>query len=150
MTFGVGDRVHLAGLGTGVVREARSGERYLIDIKGRAVVASGAQLERVDQSRASRKARAETTEPAAAPSVGGSKMPPSIDLHGKSVAEAVEVVEAFINDALLAGCNEARVIHGRSGGRVKAAVHRYLRQLPTVASARVDPLNAGVTVVTFL
>jgi len=59
------------------------------------------------------------------------------------------VLEVFINDVLLDGSFEARVIHGRSGGRVKAVVHQYLRKLPAVAAFRVDPHNPGVTIVTF-
>jgi hypothetical protein len=32
---------------------------------------------------------------------------------------------------------------------VKAAVHHYFRQLPAIASFRLDPANPGVTIVTF-
>ena len=34
-TFVAGDRVHVVKLGTGIVREARNGGRYLIELKGR-------------------------------------------------------------------------------------------------------------------
>ena len=74
---------------------------------------------------------------------------PSLDLHGKTVDEAIEAVEVWVNDVLLAGHGEARVIHGRGGGRLKAALHQYLRGLGAVASFRVDPRNPGVTIVTF-
>ena len=47
------------------------------------------------------------------------------------------------------GARQIRVIHGRSGGRLKAAVHGYLRGLTAVKSFRVDPRNEGVTIVTF-
>ena len=70
-----------------------------------------------------------------------------LDLHGKTTAEAIEALDAFLNDALLAGAGEARVIHGRSGGRLKAAVHARLRQLPSLRGFRVDPRNPGVTIV---
>jgi DNA mismatch repair protein MutS2 len=74
---------------------------------------------------------------------------PSLDLHGQTVAEALNAVEAFVNDVLLDGHHEVRIIHGRGGGKVKTAVHRYLRELAAVASYRIDPNNAGVTIVTF-
>jgi DNA mismatch repair protein MutS2 len=74
---------------------------------------------------------------------------PSLDLHGKTVAEAVDALDVFISDALLGDCDHVRVVHGIGGGKVKAAVHQRLRQLPSIRSFRVDPQNAGVTVVTF-
>jgi DNA-nicking Smr family endonuclease len=36
-------------------------------------------------------------------------------LHGKTVDEALADVERFVNDALLDGHGEVRVIHGRAG-----------------------------------
>ena len=71
----------------------------------------------------------------------------TIDLHGLTAAEAAEALDAFLNDALLAGLAEVRVIHGRSGGRLKAAVHQRLREISSVRTFRVDPANPGVTIV---
>jgi len=73
---------------------------------------------------------------------------PSLDLHGHTVEEAMEVLVTFINDALLRGAAEVRIIHGRSGGRIKAAVHKQLKQIATIRHFGVDPANAGVTIVT--
>ena len=74
---------------------------------------------------------------------------PSLDLHGKTVAEAIEMLDTFVSDALLADADQMRVVHGISGGKIKAAVHHRLRQLPSIRSFRVDPENAGVTIVVF-
>ena len=147
MTFAPGDRVHLLAVGTGVVREARNGGRYLIDIKGRTMVVAGSQLESAAPARAARRGRREVPEPARlVPSRGGGA-PATLDLHGKTVAEAGEALDAFLNDALLESLAEVRVIHGRGGGRIKAAVHQRLGQLSSVRSFRVDPGNPGVTIV---
>jgi dsDNA-specific endonuclease/ATPase MutS2 len=54
-----------------------------------------------------------------------------------------------INDALLHDRLEIRLIHGWSGGRIKAALHRRLREMPPVRSLGVDPRNVGVTIVRF-
>ncbi|MGH9173839.1 MAG: Smr/MutS family protein [Vicinamibacterales bacterium] len=148
MAFARGDRVHFAGLGTGIVREARRGGRYAVEIKGRLVVAAGNELELAAARRQPHEAKA--TLPNRRPgNRTASHASPVLDLHGKSVAESLDALEAFVNDALLAGHHEARVIHGRSGGRVKAAVSRSLRQIPSVQAFRVDPQNEGVTIVTF-
>ncbi len=73
----------------------------------------------------------------------------SIDLHGLTTDEAVAALDAFLSDALFGGSAAVRVIHGRSGGRLKAAVHARLRLVAAVRSFGVDPSNPGVTLVTF-
>jgi DNA mismatch repair protein MutS2 len=143
--FVPGDRVHIAALGTGVVRELRNGGRYVIELKGRSVVVAGSQLTAAPERRAAKRLAQATRAPdpadvAPAPSR-------ALDLHGKTVLDAVDALDAFLNDALLDGCAEVRVIHGRGGGKVKAAVHGRLAQLPSVRAFRIDPANPGVTLV---
>lgn len=65
-----------------------------------------------------------------------------------TVDEAVAALDAVVNDAVLAGHAEVRVIHGRSGGRLRAAVHARLKQLSVVRAFRIDPANEGVTIAT--
>lgn len=144
MPFAPGDAVHVAALGTGVVREARDGGRYLIELKGRSIVVSEGQLTPVTgQRRRAAQAPQHATE---LPS--RSHAPTSLDLHGMTREEAASAVDAFLNDALLAGHAEVQVIHGRSGGRLKAIVHARLRQVSAVRAFRLDPRNPGVTIVT--
>jgi DNA mismatch repair protein MutS2 len=143
-----GDRVHVAALGTGIVREVRNGGRFLIELKGRSIVVAAADLKPAQPARRASVARTSqhvTREEHVAGSI--QHVARSVDLHGKTTAEAIETLDAFLNDALLAGAGEARVIHGRSGGRLKAAVHARLRQLPSLRGFRVDPRNPGVTIV---
>lgn len=70
-----------------------------------------------------------------------------VDLHGLTVVEALARAEQALNDALLADAAELRLIHGRSGGRIRAALHRRLAEIPTVRGFHVDAANAGVTIV---
>jgi DNA mismatch repair protein MutS2 len=147
MGYARGDRVHLRGLGTGVVIEPRGAGRYAIEMKGRVVLALNRDLEPAEEPR---RRNMSPAKPAGSPhGVAAAGPTPSLDLHGMTAADAIALVEQLINDALLAGHGEVRIIHGKSGGRVKGAVHRYLRQMPSVASFRVDPRNTGVTVVSF-
>lgn len=147
MTFSSGDRVHVAGLGTGVVRERRNARLYLVELKGRALVVPAVQLARADGKPGRPRPRLDATacttgrddEPAATSL--------SLDLHGRTVAEATEALDTFLNDALLAGHAAVQVIHGRSGGRVKAAVHHRLASLPSVRGFQLDPRNPGATIV---
>lgn len=145
MPFEPGTDVHVALFGKGVVREARNGGRYLVDVKGASMVVTEGQLSRVEQSK---RPRRHAPSPEASGGVEPSgHAPSSIDLHGNTVAEAEEAVDVFLNAALLAGLDEVRIIHGRSGGRLKHAVHARLRALPSVRGFHVDRRNDGVTIV---
>ena len=70
-----------------------------------------------------------------------------IDVHGKTVEQALEAVDEALNEALLRDATELRVIHGRSSGRIRDALQRHLRALSVVRKARLDPANAGVTII---
>lgn len=148
MPFAPGDDVHVEALGKGIVREVRNGGRYLVELKGRSIVAVEGQLTAVDQKKrrntVANRSQAGVTEPPSR-----SHVSTSLDLHGMTVEEAVVALDGFLNDALLAGAAEVRVIHGRSGGRLKSAVHARLTQLAVARSFRIDPANPGVTVVIF-
>ena len=76
-------------------------------------------------------------------------VPASIDLHGMTTDAAQSALDEFLSDAILAGHHEIRVIHGRSGGRLKAMVHARLRAMTSVRAFRLDPANPGVTIVVF-
>ena len=138
-----GDRVHVTSIGTGTIRDVRNGGRYLVEIKGRSIVVSGSELKLADPPK-SRRAK----PPAPTPQSPADMRVASIDLHGKTTMEAVDALDAVLNDVLMAGGSVLHVIHGRSGGRVKAAVHRRLKEVAAVHAFRVDPRNPGVTIVT--
>lgn len=148
LAFAPGDEVHVAALGTGIVREVRNGGRYLVELKGRSLVALESQLTAVDQKKRRHKA-ANPSHAGGTESPARSHVSTTLDLHGKTVDEAVAALDGFLNDALLAGHAEVRLIHGRSGGRLKSAVHARLKQLAVARSFRIDPANPGVTIVTF-
>ena len=148
MAFAPGDRVHIVNLGTGVVREARNGGRYMVEIKGRTMIVAASQLELAAPERAVRKGSRGGAAPGGEGGTGGEGRSASLDLHGKTVLEAIDALDGFLNDAILDGCREVRVIHGRSGGRLKATVHARLRELAPVRAFRLDPANPGATIVT--
>jgi DNA mismatch repair protein MutS2 len=79
--------------------------------------------------------------------VSARRAPAEVDLHGLTVEEALVRAERALDDALLADCSELRLIHGKSGGRVRAALHRRLLDIGAVRAFRLDPRNAGVTIV---
>ena len=144
MHFKPGDHVHVAGLGTGIVREARNRGRVLVEIKGHSMLVDESQLSAVDppKPKTHRPPADQVPEALARSHAAG-----SIDLHGMTTEEAAAALDVFISDAILAGHEQVRVIHGRSGGRLRVAVHARLADLPSVRGFRVDPANGGVTIV---
>jgi DNA mismatch repair protein MutS2 len=76
---------------------------------------------------------------------------PEIDLRGRRVEEAVSAVDKFIDDAILAGWTELRIIHGKGTGALRQSINTFLTKHPRVSAARQAPLgqgDAGVTIVT--
>lgn len=135
-------------LGTGVVREVRRNGRLLVAIGDRGVVVeAGATSVVAPPSRSARKRRA--PEPRSAPDDSPDRRGGAVevDLHGVVVAEALDRVLAAVNAAVLGGHARLRLIHGRSGGKLRAALHRALPGVPSVRAFRIDPDNEGVTIV---
>ena len=71
---------------------------------------------------------------------------------GKRVAEAIPIVEKYLDDCVVNGLGSARIVHGHGTGQLRNAVHQTLRRNKQVASfelASVSQGGAGATVVTF-
>jgi DNA mismatch repair protein MutS2 len=137
-------------LGKGVVREVRTNGRLVVLIGDRSVVVDAGSATVVAPPKASTRTSRAPAPDASAPRDDERerrRVPVEIDLHGLVVADAVERVVSAVAAALLAGHARIRIIHGRSGGRLRAAVHRELRAVPSIRGFRLDPANEGVTIV---
>ena len=137
-------------LGKGVVRAVRNNGRVLVEIAGRPVVISEAEISPLETRKSkigSAPSRTNAPTPSRPPHRPPGREQASVDLHGLTVDEALDRAERALNEALLADLDELRFIHGRSGGRIRAALHRRLRQIPSVRGFALDPRNEGVTIV---
>ncbi len=143
--FRSGDPVQTP-LGKGVVREIRNNGRLIVEIASRSVLLDERTVVPLDAAAqpTARKKRAAASEPGWLPE---RPLAADVDLHGLTVEEALARADQALNDALLADCSELRLIHGRSGGRIRAALHRRLQNIPAVRAFRLDPRNPGVTIV---
>ncbi|MDZ7289201.1 MAG: endonuclease MutS2 [candidate division KSB1 bacterium] len=75
---------------------------------------------------------------------------PEIDLRGMRVDEALEAVDKFLDDALLAGWSEVRIIHGKGTGALRQSINNFLKDHPQTQRFHVAPMGEGdfgVTVV---
>lgn len=74
-----------------------------------------------------------------------------INIIGKTVAEGVEEVEKFIDQAIVSNIPEIRIIHGMGTGKLKKGVWDYLKTNKNVSEYRLGRYGegeSGVTVVT--
>ena len=76
----------------------------------------------------------------------------SIDVRGERVADALEQIRDFVDDALMVGVGTVTILHGKGTGALKEEIRRYLRTVPAVQSAvddHPDRGGSGITIVTF-
>ncbi len=78
------------------------------------------------------------------------EVPLQLDMRGWRVEPALEELEAYLNNAALAGVGSVRILHGKGTGALRAAIREQLTHHPLVKSFAPAPANEGgdgVTVV---
>ena len=83
---------------------------------------------------------------------GGKGPQARLDLRGKRYEEAMEALDAFIDQALLNNMAQVDIIHGIGPGVIREGVTKYLQRNKQVKSFGYAPQNAGgsgATIVTF-
>lgn len=73
-----------------------------------------------------------------------------IDVRGMRGDEAINAVTYFIDDAILVGMTQVRILHGTGNGILRQLIRQYLSTLPHVSSFRDEHVQfggAGITVV---
>lgn len=72
-----------------------------------------------------------------------SRVNPEIDIRGQEVAEAVNVLDKYIDDAFIAGLKQVRIIHGKGTGALRQGVTDYLKGHRLVRELRVGDYQEG-------
>ena len=75
---------------------------------------------------------------------------PTIDIRGERLADALDIVMHFIDDATMVGVGQVKILHGKGNGVLREEIRKYLRTVPSVASFRDEAVQqggAGITVV---
>ncbi len=73
-----------------------------------------------------------------------------IDVRGMRADEALNQVQYFIDDAILVGVSQVRILHGKGNGILRTMIRQYLNSVPNVKSCRDEHVQfggAGITVV---
>ena len=72
-----------------------------------------------------------------------SSVPNEINVIGRTVDEATDEVEKFVDRAFLAGLPRIRVVHGSGMGILRKALRQFLQKHPHVATVTEPPQNEG-------
>jgi DNA mismatch repair protein MutS2 len=76
---------------------------------------------------------------------------PEIDVRGKRAEEALREVTVLLDEAIMIGADEIRILHGKGDGILRQVIREYLRTVDVVAGCRDEHLQlggSGITVVT--
>jgi DNA mismatch repair protein MutS2 len=77
---------------------------------------------------------------------------PAIDVRGQRVEEALDLINHFIDEALMVGAEEVKILHGKGTGALKEEIRKILRTtggIRSIEDEHVEHGGAGITVVTF-
>ncbi|ALO14576.1 MutS2 protein [Salinivirga cyanobacteriivorans] len=152
-TINVGDMVKLEGQET-------VGEVIETNDKN-AVVAFGALMTSVSKDRltkSSKKAQRRQQRNSGKSNIGSNLLEKQhafktgIDIRGKYVDEALQEITDYIDEAIMLGVNEVKILHGKGNGVLRKAVREYLSTVPEIARFKdehIDLGGAGITVVQF-
>jgi DNA mismatch repair protein MutS2 len=75
----------------------------------------------------------------------------NLDLRGKRSEEAMMEVDSFMNDAIMLGYQELRIVHGKGDGILRTLIRNQLKgysQVKKTTDEHADRGGAGVTIVT--
>ena len=76
---------------------------------------------------------------------------PELDIRGERLADALNTVMHYIDDAIMLNVGSVRIIHGKGTGVLREEIQKYLRSIPglSVSDEDVRQGGTGVTVVKF-
>ncbi len=141
-----GDRVEVGALRLPGVVRSLSGRDAEIDVNGKRMRARVADLRKVGGP--VQPPRPSVT--VVAPGAGDGLQTPSGDLNviGCTVDEALDRADKFLDAALVQERTSVRVIHGHGTGRLREALHGFLRRHPMVVRHAPAPHEQGGSAVT--
>lgn len=143
-----GGKVEVIPLGkTGVLLDPPSGAKKVrVRIGNQILSLSPDSIEGLPEE-----SKEEVDLPKAPPSGSAGTFKPELDLHGRRVEEGLELLERFLDRAMLSEEREVRLIHGHGSGKLKKGIRDYLKGSPYVERFRAGDLlegGDGVTIVT--
>ncbi len=75
---------------------------------------------------------------------------PGLDVRGKRADEAIQIVTEFIDEAIMVGAFEVKILHGKGNGILRQLIREYLFTVDMVSKVQDEHVEfggAGITVV---
>ncbi|MDR0754371.1 MAG: Smr/MutS family protein [Prevotellaceae bacterium] len=75
---------------------------------------------------------------------------PSIDVRGMRTEEAIPVIENFIDEAMMVGCSELKILHGKGNGILRTQIRNILKNVADIkyiGDEHPDFGGAGITII---
>jgi DNA mismatch repair protein MutS2 len=107
------------------------------------VTVSVADLQRVEPAGTGARSAAQRSPGRSLAMAKAQEMPTEVDLRGLTVDEALEKVEKYLDDAVLSGIPQVRIIHGKGTGVLRKAIAQYLKTNRYIESHRLGGLGEG-------
>lgn len=152
-TLKVGQNVRLATLNQMAVVESLPNKNGQVQVRIGALktMAKVSDLRLVDKVKA-QPAKQQPRTPRQAPQtpriVKAASTDAKIDLRGELVADGIERLDKYLDDALMAGLATVTIVHGKGTGSLRSGVHDFLRRHPRIKSFRLGVAGEGDTGVT--
>lgn len=146
--FNIGDKVRIKNcVNFGIIKGIKNSDTYFINIRGKNVIVKENMIEKINKEIKENTGNFEKNNTSYS-FVNG--FIPEIMIRHQTLDIAMYNVENFVNDAITNNIKDIKIIHGRSGGVLRKAVHDYLKHNKYVESFRLGGYyegNNGVTIV---
>jgi DNA mismatch repair protein MutS2 len=145
-----GDDVFVPAFGSKGRVTSVSGKHAEVDVRGKRMRVAWRDLQRAAGGRTATARERERETPGR---TGGGVTTPStaglvsavreLMIIGKTVDQATDEAEKFLDAALLSDSRRLRIVHGHGTGRLREAMTKFFREHPLVASVSPAPDNEG-------
>ncbi len=161
-SFAIGDTVRIKGLSTIGNIESLNGDMATVIFGGMKTKMRTSRLEKAAADTAKGDSSAAKFSELNAINVSGTTrntiderrthFSQELDVRGMRGDEALNAVMYFIDDAILVGVQQVRILHGKGNGILRQLIRQYLGTVPNVTSYHDEHVQfggAGITVVEF-
>lgn len=153
--IGVGDSVRIKGLTSIGKVETTDGKQAMVIFGGMRTKMTVSRLEHVDaatlqESQKQFAAYNYSRQTRETIDQHRNQFKQEIDVRGMRTDEAINQVQYFIDDSILVGVGQVRILHGKGNGILRTMIRQYLNSIPNVKSCRDEHVQfggAGITVV---
>jgi DNA mismatch repair protein MutS2 len=135
-----GDTVFVPAFGATARVTSVSGKHAEVDIRGKRMKVAWRDLHTSTMPAPEKKTGGGVTAPSRTGLVSAVR---ELMVIGKTVDQAIDEAEKFLDGALLADSRRLRIVHGHGTGRLREAMTKFFRDHPLVATVGPAPDNEG-------